>query len=84
MAKRSQMERNSGYYNEAAETMAREKRAALKEKEVIKILNYAYENAPGYKKFLDEKGINPKDIKNLSDFGKLPVLKKNKMSKQEI
>ncbi len=79
MAKRSQMERNSGYYNEAAETMAREKRAALKEKEVIKILNYAYENAPGYKKFLDEKGINPKDIKNLSDFGKLPVLKKNKM-----
>lgn len=79
MPKRTQSERNSGFYNETAEKMSRPERAALKEKEVLRTLNYAYKNAPGYKKFLEQNSVNPNDIKNIEDFGKLPVLKKNKM-----
>lgn len=79
MPKRTKEERNRGYYDEKSERMPRNERMALKEKKVIGILNYAYEKAPGYKRFLDEHGINPKDIKNLNDFENVPVLKKNRM-----
>ena len=54
-----QEERNSGFYDEKAERMDRTERAAFKEKEALRILRYAYENAPGYRKFLDERGITP-------------------------
>jgi phenylacetate-CoA ligase len=79
MSKRSREERNSGYYDEKAERMATAERAAFKEKEVLRILRYAYENAPGYKKFLDCNGVNPGVVKDLDDLPKLPVLKKNRM-----
>lgn len=79
MPKRTQEERNKGFYNEKAEKAGRAERAAFKEKEALRTLKYAYENAPGYKKFLDDKGVNPNGVKNISDFSKLPVLKKNMM-----
>ncbi len=53
MPKRTREERNSGYYDEKAEPMDRAERAAFHEKEAIRILRYAYANAPGYKNFLD-------------------------------
>ncbi len=77
--KKTKEERNKGYYNEKAECMAIAERTVGKEKEAIRILKYAYQNAPGYKSFLDERGINPQDIKNINDFSKIPVLKKNRM-----
>jgi phenylacetate-CoA ligase len=79
MSKRGQEERNSGFYDEKAERMDRTQRAAFKEKEAIRILQYAYENAPGYRKFLDERGIDPHSVKKEGDFSRLPVLKKNRM-----
>jgi phenylacetate-CoA ligase len=79
MAKRTQEERNSGFYDEKAERMDRSDRTAFKEKGALKVLNYAYENAPGYKKFLEERGVDPGALKNIDDFSKLPVLKKNMM-----
>ena len=79
MQKRTREERNKGFYNEKAEQMGRAERAAMKVKEAIKILQYAYENAPGYRKFLDEGGVNPKTVVNGGDFSRLPVLKKNRM-----
>jgi phenylacetate-CoA ligase len=79
MPKRTQAERNKGFYDEKTERMERNKRAAFKEKEAFRILAYAYENAPGYRKFLDERGINPRSVKKEGDFSRLPVLKKNRM-----
>jgi phenylacetate-CoA ligase len=79
MSKRVREERNKGFYNEKAERMDRTARAALKEKETLKILKYAYEYAPGYRMFLDERGVKPETIKNNDDFARLPVLKKNRM-----
>jgi phenylacetate-CoA ligase len=79
MSKRGQEERNSGFYDEKTERMDRNERAAFKEKEAMRILAYAYENAPGYRNFLDERGINPHSVKKEGDFSRLPVLKKNRM-----
>jgi phenylacetate-CoA ligase len=79
MPKGTQTERNSGFYDENAERMARPERAARKGKEALRIFRYAYENAPGYRRFLDERGINPDTVKNTDDFTRLPVLKKNRM-----
>jgi phenylacetate-CoA ligase len=79
MPKRSKEKRNRGYYNELAECLPIAERTARKEKEALRVLNYAYQNAPGYRNFLNEKGVNPQDIKNIDDFSKIPVLKKNKM-----
>jgi len=53
MPKRMREERNQGFYDERAERMGRADRAAFKEKEALRVLRYAYENAPGYRKFLD-------------------------------
>jgi phenylacetate-CoA ligase len=79
MPKRTREERNTGYYDEKAETMERAERAAFQEKEAIRILRYACANAPGYKKFLDDRGVIPGAVKNIGDFSRLPVLKKNRM-----
>ncbi len=79
MSKRTREERNEGFYNEKAERMDRTQRTAHKEKEALRIFRYAYENAPGYRKFLDERGVNPETVKNNGDFVRLPVLKKNRM-----
>jgi len=79
MPKRVREERNTGFYNEKAERMGRAERTSLKEKEALRIFRYACRNAPGYRKFLDEKGVDPAAVKNADDFAKLPVLKKNRM-----
>jgi phenylacetate-CoA ligase len=79
MPKRTQAERNEGFYDEKTERMDRNERAAHKEKEALRIFRYAYENAPGYRKFLDERGMNPHTVKKEGDFSRLPVLKKNRM-----
>jgi phenylacetate-CoA ligase len=79
MPRRTREERNQGYYDERAERMDRAERAAFQEKEALRILRYAYENAPGYRKFLDENGVHPEAVRNIGDFPKIPVLKKNRM-----
>ncbi len=79
MPKGMREERNRGFYDEKAERMGRSDRTAFKEKGALKVLNYACENASGYKKFLEERGVDPGAVKNIDDFSKLPVLKKNMM-----
>jgi phenylacetate-CoA ligase len=79
MPRRTREERNQGFYDERAERMGRAERASFQEKEALRILRYAYENAPGYRKFLDERGAHPEAVRNIGDFSKIPVLKKNRM-----
>jgi phenylacetate-CoA ligase len=79
MPRRTKSERNSGYYDEKAERMGRAERAAFQEQEAIRILRYAYAHAPGYKKFIDERGVIPRAVQNIGDFSRIPVLKKNRM-----
>lgn len=79
MPKRVEIERNSGYYQKELETMDKELRKKRKEEGVLRIFKYAYENAKGYKRFIDSAGFNPESVKTIDDFAKIPVLKKNRM-----
>jgi phenylacetate-CoA ligase len=79
MPRRKREERNQGFYDERAERMGRTDRAAFKEREALRVLRYAYENAPGYRSFLDERGVHPEAVRNIGDFPGIPVLKKNRM-----
>ena len=79
MPKRTQAERNKGFYDAKAERMDRAERAARKAEESLRIFKYACENAPGYRTFLDERGVKPETVKDYGDFVRLPVLKKNRM-----
>jgi phenylacetate-CoA ligase len=79
MPKRVDVDRNTGFYDKDLETMNKEERKKRKIEGVLKIFKYAYENAKGYKKFIDSAGINPDSIKTIDDFAKVPVLKKNRM-----
>lgn len=79
MPRRMKEERNSGYYDEKIERMDRADRAIFQEREALRCLRYAYEKAPGYRKFLDERGVTPASIRNIGEFSRIPVLKKNRM-----
>ena len=38
------------------------------------LINYSYENVPYYSRIMKERSLTPKDIKNLEDLSKFPVL----------
>ena len=63
-------------YDKKIETMKREKLQRLQLKRLQKIVKYAYENVPFYKKKYDEAGVKPSDIKTLKDIEKLPFVTK--------
>jgi len=79
MPKRTRTERNKGFYDEKAECMGRSERLHFKQGEAIRAFKYACEKAPGYRRFMDERGVDPKTVLDITDFSKLPVLKKNRM-----
>ena len=46
------------------------------EKQLRKIIQFAYKNVPYYHKIFKEKNIRPDDIKRLKDLNKLPIITK--------
>lgn len=64
------------YWDEALETMPREELEKNQLKDLQEIVKFAYENAPYYKRSFDEAGVNPEDIKTLSDIRKFPFITK--------
>jgi len=48
----------------------------LQWRKLKKVLNFAYNNIPYYRKTWQNLGIHPNDIKTINDFGKLPILTK--------
>jgi phenylacetate-CoA ligase len=79
MSGRRKEERNRGYFDEKVERMDRVDRAVFQKREALRCLRYAYEKAPGYRKFLDERGVTPASVRNIGEFSRIPVLKKNRM-----
>jgi phenylacetate-CoA ligase len=64
------------YYQEEIERMPREKMAALQSERLIKQVRHAYENAAPYRRKMQEKGVEPGDIKGIEDIHKLPFTTK--------
>jgi phenylacetate-CoA ligase len=79
MSRLTREERNRGYYNERAERMERGEREEMQQRESLRALRYAYERAPGYRRFLDQQGVQPAQVRTFDDFAKIPVLRKHRM-----
>lgn len=67
------------YYQPEIETMSREDLQALQLERLQALVKRVYEKISFYKKSFDKAGINPADIKSLSDLTKLPFTVKQDM-----
>lgn len=67
------------YYQPEIETMSREDLQALQLERLQALVKRVYEKIPFYKKSFGKTGINPADIKSLSDLTKLPFTVKQDM-----
>jgi len=56
---------------------SREKLEEYQLQQLEKLLKHAYENVPYYRMVFDERGLKPKDIKNIDDLKKVPYLTKD-------
>lgn len=61
---------------EESQWWPREKILELQDQRLRKLVKYAYENVPYYRRIFDERGLKPEDIKTSRDLVKLPVLTK--------
>ena len=59
-------------YDRKYETMSRAEIADLQLAKMKKIVAYAYENVPMYKKRFDEIGLRPDHIRTLKDIENVP------------
>lgn len=64
------------FFDSKIEQMGREEMRALQLERLKKIVKYAYERVPFYKKKFDEIGLKPEDIKTLDDISKIPYTTK--------
>ena len=61
----------SPFWNEYTETMERERLDALHLRRLQRLVAYAYERVPFYRKLYDKAGFKPQDIRTLADFDRL-------------
>ncbi len=64
-------------FNEKAQMMKLEDIRELQEERLLKMVKYAYDNVPMYKKRFKDKGITPSDITKLEDAHKIPFTVKD-------
>ena len=70
------IDRTRGYYDEAQETMPAAGRAAAHRELLRETVRHAYENAPATRRKMDEAGVRPADVKELTDLRKIPLTRK--------
>jgi phenylacetate-CoA ligase len=64
------------YWNKDFETMPREKLRSLQLERLKRVVKYAYEKVPFYRKRFDTSGIKPEDIRSLEDIKYIPFTSK--------
>ncbi|MDD5009955.1 MAG: hypothetical protein PHC68_16330, partial [Syntrophorhabdaceae bacterium] len=66
------MENNSIYWNPVLETLPHERLRQLQLKKFKRIVEWAYNNSPFYKKLYQDKGFEPGDLNKFEDIQKIP------------
>ncbi len=64
------------FWNKEVETLPREKLREIQLERLKKVVKYAYEKVPYYRKKFDEAGLKPEDIKTLEDIRYIPFTSK--------
>jgi len=67
------------YWNPILETLPQEKIQALQLKKFRRILEWAYNNSPFYRRLYQDAGIEPGDIKRFEDIQRVPKIEKGMM-----
>ena len=67
------------YWNPILETLPQEKLQALQLKKFRRILEWAYNNSPFYRRLYQDAGIEPGDIKRFQDIQRVPKIEKGMM-----
>ena len=76
MATPQEVNRSSGFFKKALETMPSRKRAEYLNRRLRGIIQYAYRHSPAIRAKLNSAGLTPKDIQTIKDLQKLPITKK--------
>ncbi len=64
------------YWNQSRECMPREEMQKLQSERLIKTVKRVYHNVPYYRAKMQEKGVEPGDIKDIGDLSKLAITNK--------
>ncbi len=64
-------------WNESKECMSRDEMSALQSARLVKLVDYVYHNVEFYRKKMQALGLEPGDIKDISDITKLPFTTKD-------
>ncbi|MBQ0099220.1 MAG: phenylacetate--CoA ligase [Firmicutes bacterium] len=64
-------------WNEKIECMSTDEMANLQSQRLVKLVDYVYKNVAFYRKKMQDKGLLPNDIKDITDIEKLPFTTKD-------
>src|SRR5437879_2829202 len=67
------------YWFPRRETMRAEERDEAILARIREVMSYAWDHAPFYRRKWDEAGVHPDSIRSLSDFEKVPVVRKEEL-----
>ena len=67
------------YWNPILETLPQEKLQDLQLKKFRRMVEWAYNNSPFYRRLYQEAGLEPEDIKAFEDIQKVPKIEKGMM-----
>jgi len=70
------MNRHTQYWNPLIETLPVERLRALQLKKFKRVLQWAYDNSPFYRRIYKEAGLEPGDIKTHEDIRRVPKVEK--------
>lgn len=72
------------YWNPKTELMPREDLEKLQLKKIKRLVDFAYENSPLWKRKLNEVNFKPGDIQSLADIKRIPFLTRKELSQSQF
>jgi phenylacetate-CoA ligase len=70
------IDRKRGFHDEEQERMSPKDRAGFTRRILRETVQFAYEKAPATRKKMDEAGVKPGDVQEVSDLAKIPLTRK--------
>jgi phenylacetate-CoA ligase len=70
------IDRKRGFYDEEQERMSPKDRSGFQRRILLETVQYAYEKTPATRKKMDDAGVRPGDVQEVSDLLKIPLTRK--------
>jgi len=73
------LDRRAGYWDRAKETMSPRARERYQARWLARLIQHAWEKAPGVRRRLEHARLTPRGVRSAADLTRLPVIKKSEM-----